>query len=184
MRRRLAWAVGAAAALGVAAGLGAFTFVYAKGASYLTTDAASCADCHIMEEHYSAWLKSSHRNVAKCADCHMPHDVLGKYAAKASNGSGIHWLSRPAGFPTRCRSSRITARSRSAPAETVTMRSLTRSTPTGSSPSNPPQPTRRNAPRSTMERASRERENVRAFAAIHTLATRCADAIPSMRSIR
>ncbi|MGI8842551.1 MAG: cytochrome c nitrite reductase small subunit [Gemmatimonadaceae bacterium] len=86
MRRRLAWAVGAAAALGVAAGLGAFTFVYAKGASYLTTDAASCANCHIMEEHYSAWIKSSHRNVAKCADCHMPHDVVGKYAAKASNG--------------------------------------------------------------------------------------------------
>ena len=74
------------AALGVVAGLGAFTFVYAKGASYLTTDAASCANCHIMEEHYSAWLKSSHRNVAKCADCHMPHDALGKYAAKASNG--------------------------------------------------------------------------------------------------
>ncbi len=86
MRRRLAWAVVAAAALGVVAGLGAFTFVYAKGASYLTTDAASCANCHIMQEHYSAWLKSSHRNVAKCADCHMPHDAVGKYAAKASNG--------------------------------------------------------------------------------------------------
>ena len=86
MKGRLVWGVVAAAALGVVAGLGAFTFVYAKGASYLTTDAASCANCHIMEEHYSAWLKSSHRTVAKCADCHMPHDVVGKYAAKASNG--------------------------------------------------------------------------------------------------
>jgi cytochrome c nitrite reductase small subunit len=80
------WAISAAVALGLAAGLGAFTFVYAKGASYLTTDAASCANCHIMEEHYAAWLKSSHRNVAKCADCHMPHGVIGKYTAKASNG--------------------------------------------------------------------------------------------------
>lgn len=83
---RLGWAISAAVALGLAAGLGAFTFVYAKGASYLSSDAASCANCHIMEEHYAAWLKSSHRNVAKCADCHMPHDVIGKYSAKASNG--------------------------------------------------------------------------------------------------
>ena len=86
MTLRLGWPLAAAVALGIAAGLGAFTFVYAKGASYLSTDAASCANCHIMEEHYAAWLKSSHRNVAKCADCHMPHDVVGKYAAKASNG--------------------------------------------------------------------------------------------------
>lgn len=84
--RRFHWALAAAVAIGLAAGLGAFTFVYAKGASYLTTDAASCANCHIMEEHYAAWLKSSHRHVAKCADCHMPHNVVGKYAAKASNG--------------------------------------------------------------------------------------------------
>lgn len=80
------WALSAAVALGIAAGLGAFTFVYAKGASYLTTDAASCANCHIMQEHYAAWLKSSHRHVAKCADCHMPHNLIGKYTAKASNG--------------------------------------------------------------------------------------------------
>jgi cytochrome c nitrite reductase small subunit len=86
MKLRFTWAISAAVALGIAAGLGAFTFVYAKGASYLTTDAASCANCHIMEEHYAAWLKSSHRNVARCADCHMPHDAIGKYAAKASNG--------------------------------------------------------------------------------------------------
>ena len=83
---RIAWPLAAALAIGLAAGLGAFTFVYAKGASYLSTDAASCANCHIMQEHYAAWLKSSHRHVAKCADCHMPHDPLGKYAAKASNG--------------------------------------------------------------------------------------------------
>jgi cytochrome c nitrite reductase small subunit len=82
--RMMAFSV--AVALGVAAGLGAFTFVYAKGASYLTTDPAACANCHIMEEHYAAWLKSSHRHVATCADCHMPHDLIGKYSAKASNG--------------------------------------------------------------------------------------------------
>ncbi len=76
----------AGVAIGVAAGLGAFTFGYAKGASYLSTDPAVCANCHIMSEHYAAWQRSSHRAVARCADCHMPHDFVGKYVAKASNG--------------------------------------------------------------------------------------------------
>ncbi len=75
-----------AAALGVALGLGTFTFVYAKGASYLSTDPAVCANCHIMGEHFTAWQRSSHRAAAGCADCHMPHDFVGKYLAKASNG--------------------------------------------------------------------------------------------------
>lgn len=86
LRRSHRFAVLAAAALGAAAGLGAFTFIYAKGASYLTTDPAACANCHIMGEHFAAWQRSSHRAVATCADCHMPHNFLGKYAAKASNG--------------------------------------------------------------------------------------------------
>jgi cytochrome c nitrite reductase small subunit len=83
---RLTGALVAAIVLGVAAGLGAFTFVYAKGASYLSTDPAVCANCHIMGEHFAAWQRSSHRTAAGCADCHMPHDLVGKYAAKASNG--------------------------------------------------------------------------------------------------
>ena len=76
----------AAALVGVALGLGGFTFVYAKGASYLSTDPAVCANCHIMGEHFAAWQRSSHRTAAGCADCHMPHDLLGKYLAKATNG--------------------------------------------------------------------------------------------------
>ena len=76
----------AAAVIGAALGLGAYTFIYAKGASYLSTDPAVCANCHIMGEHFAAWQRSSHRAVAGCADCHMPHDLIGKYAAKASNG--------------------------------------------------------------------------------------------------
>jgi cytochrome c nitrite reductase small subunit len=35
-----------ALALGAAAGLGTYTFVYAKGASYLTDDPQACANCH------------------------------------------------------------------------------------------------------------------------------------------
>jgi cytochrome c nitrite reductase small subunit len=72
--------------IGVAAGLGGFTFVYAKGASYLTDNPNACANCHVMNEQLDGWTKSSHRAVAVCNDCHTPHDFIGKYATKARNG--------------------------------------------------------------------------------------------------
>ena len=72
--------------VGAAIGIGGFTFVYADGDSYLTDDPAACANCHVMEEQYSSWLKSSHSSVAVCNDCHTPHDVIGKYSTKARNG--------------------------------------------------------------------------------------------------
>lgn len=76
----------AALALGLTAGLGAFTFVYARGYSYLTNDPAACANCHIMREHFDAWNKSTHKAVATCNDCHTPHTLVGKYTVKAKNG--------------------------------------------------------------------------------------------------
>ncbi len=78
--------VALAALLGAAAGLGTYTFVYARGASYLTNDPKACANCHVMNDQYDGWAKSSHRSVAACNDCHTPPDVVGKYATKASNG--------------------------------------------------------------------------------------------------
>lgn len=73
-------------AVGAAVGLGVYTFVYAKGYSYMTNNPASCANCHIMNEQYDGWMKSSHRAVATCNDCHTPPGLLAKYATKASNG--------------------------------------------------------------------------------------------------
>jgi len=72
--------------LGLAAGLGLFTFGYARGASYLTNDPAACANCHVMSEHFAAWEHGSHRAAATCNDCHTPHDLVGKYVTKARNG--------------------------------------------------------------------------------------------------
>lgn len=72
--------------LGVFVGLGFFTFDYGQGASYLSDDPASCANCHIMQDHYDAWLNSSHKNVATCNDCHVPHNFVGKWVTKADNG--------------------------------------------------------------------------------------------------
>lgn len=76
----------AACLIGVAAGIGAFTFYYGRGASYLGSDPAACANCHSMSIHYAAWTKGSHRAVAGCNDCHAPHDLIGKYLTKARNG--------------------------------------------------------------------------------------------------
>jgi cytochrome c nitrite reductase small subunit len=72
--------------LGAGSGLGAFTFGYAEGASYLSNRAEACANCHVMQEHYDAWLKSSHGKFATCNDCHAPHDFVGKYYCKGRNG--------------------------------------------------------------------------------------------------
>jgi cytochrome c nitrite reductase small subunit len=74
------------ALIGVLGGLGLFTFHHAEGLSYLSTDPAACANCHIMQSQYESWQKSPHHNVAKCIDCHLPHDFIGKYIAKAENG--------------------------------------------------------------------------------------------------
>jgi cytochrome c nitrite reductase small subunit len=77
---------GLALAFGLIVGLGSYTFIYANGFAYLTNDPTACASCHIMEEQYSGWLRSSHKNAAACNDCHTPQGFLGKYMTKASNG--------------------------------------------------------------------------------------------------
>jgi cytochrome c nitrite reductase small subunit len=75
-----------AAGLGVAAGLGLFTFSYAEGASYLSDDPKACINCHVMRDVYETWLRSSHHRVATCNDCHTPHTFTGKWLTKARNG--------------------------------------------------------------------------------------------------
>jgi cytochrome c nitrite reductase small subunit len=72
--------------LGIPAGVGAFTFVYAKGLSYLSTDPRACVNCHVMTEQYDGWLKSGHRHAAGCVECHLPHAGLAKWVAKADHG--------------------------------------------------------------------------------------------------
>ena len=69
---------------GLGLGVGGYTFLYAKGWSYFTNDPAACANCHVMREHYNAWIKSSHRAVATCNDCHTPHNFFGKYYSRRS----------------------------------------------------------------------------------------------------
>ena len=76
----------ATATPGILIAASAYTFIYAKGYSYITNDPAACANCHVMENHYRAWMKSSHRSVAVCNDCHTPPGLVPKYTVKAING--------------------------------------------------------------------------------------------------
>lgn len=72
--------------IGAALGVGAYTFVYARGASYLSDDPKACVNCHVMRPQFDGWVKSSHHAAASCNDCHTPHDFVGKWTVKAKNG--------------------------------------------------------------------------------------------------
>lgn len=76
----------AAILVGVFGGVGSFTFHYADGLSYFSTDPAACANCHIMNDEYASWQQAPHHGAARCVDCHLPHALLPKLMAKAANG--------------------------------------------------------------------------------------------------
>lgn len=82
LRTVSAWGLAASIMIGVMFGAGSYTFYYADGASYLSN---SPANCHILNDQYDTWQKTSHLTVATCNDCHVPHDLVGKYQAKAEN---------------------------------------------------------------------------------------------------
>jgi cytochrome c nitrite reductase small subunit len=72
---------------GAFVGSGSFTFVSAKGYSYLSNESAVCVNCHIMREQYDGWRQSSHHATASCNDCHLPNDnAVHNLYVKASNG--------------------------------------------------------------------------------------------------
>ena len=109
MRAASIIAIVAAVVIGIAIGLGVFTFVYARGASYLGYDPAACANCHVMTTQYDAWRKSSHHAVAVCNDCHAPPGGLSKYWVKAVNGFNHSYAFTTGDFVEPIR---ITARNR------------------------------------------------------------------------
>jgi cytochrome c nitrite reductase small subunit len=99
-RRRTSWIAWiAAVAIGGVVGLGGFTFVYARGYSYMTDNPAACANCHVMAEQFDGWSRGSHRSVAVCNDCHTPASTIGKYTTKARNGFWHSFYFTVGGFP-------------------------------------------------------------------------------------
>jgi cytochrome c nitrite reductase small subunit len=91
---------------GIFSGLGTYTFVYAKGYSYLGNDPQTCANCHVMQVKLDGWIKSPHKAVATCNDCHTPHDLIGKYETKANNGFWHSYYFTTGDFPDNIRITR------------------------------------------------------------------------------
>ncbi|MEO5768081.1 MAG: cytochrome c nitrite reductase small subunit, partial [Polyangia bacterium] len=56
--------VAVAAMIGGVVGLGLFTFRYAEGLSYFSTEPKACANCHVMNDQYASWSKGPHHGTA------------------------------------------------------------------------------------------------------------------------
>ncbi len=89
--------------LGASAGLGAYTFLYARGYSYLSNDPAACTNCHLMREQFDSWQKSAHHGRATCNDCHTPHALPPKLLIKGENGwrHSLHFTLQDFAEPVR-----------------------------------------------------------------------------------
>lgn len=80
------WTLLLAVVCGIPIGIGLFTFHFAEGTSYLSSDPRACANCHIMQREFDGWQKAGHHGVAACVDCHLPPGGIAKWIAKGVNG--------------------------------------------------------------------------------------------------
>lgn len=94
--------------VGIAGGIGIYTFLYARGYTYLTDSPEACVNCHSMNSQYASWMKSSHRSVAVCNDCHTPPKFFSKYYTKAINGFWHSWYFTTQTYPDNILSSHRT----------------------------------------------------------------------------
>ena len=77
MTARLKIEAGIAVLAGLAIGLGGYTFVYAKGYSYLLNDPDACANCHIMRDQLDGCIGCGCLSLGVCP-LYNPADKLGK----------------------------------------------------------------------------------------------------------
>lgn len=99
-----------AAVLGIIFGLGAYTFVYARGFSYFSDDPQACLNCHVMRDPFDGLQHSSHRSVAVCNDCHTPHTFPEKWLIKGLNGWNHSVAFTTGNFPDPIRIKELNAR--------------------------------------------------------------------------
>jgi cytochrome c nitrite reductase small subunit len=73
---------------GIALGLSLLVVRISNATSYLSDNATTCLNCHVMTNAYSTWLRGSHGHVTVCNDCHIPHsNPVAMLAFKASDGA-------------------------------------------------------------------------------------------------
>jgi len=92
-----------AVTFGLALGVGAYAFHYAKGSSYIGNEPATCANCHVMQGHLDGWQAAPHHLVATCNDCHTPAGPVSKYVVKALNGYHHSMAFTLGGYPENIR---------------------------------------------------------------------------------
>ncbi len=90
-------------------GLGGLTFLHAGGQNYLFDDPRTCANCHVMQDYYDAWARSSHHGQAVCNDCHVPHTFPMKYVFKAYDGVKHSYFFTFGGYPSNIQITQISA---------------------------------------------------------------------------
>ena len=75
-------------------GLGLFTFQYADGLSYLSTDPAACANCHIMRETFDDWNRGEHAHAATPARTRsaVRLDAVGAWIAGSRRDLRNAWI--------------------------------------------------------------------------------------------
>ncbi len=74
------------AVLVAVAALGVFAYV-SEAMTYMGSDPATCANCHVMDAAYENWYHAPHEDWTECVDCHLPHDnVVSYYIEKARTG--------------------------------------------------------------------------------------------------
>ncbi len=75
-----------------------FLSVNASGIFQMTNEPSFCAQCHVMSEEYSAWVKGGVHNSIKCIDCHLPQDTQIKFLFWKAVDGGKDFVSFYAGI--------------------------------------------------------------------------------------
>lgn len=82
------WGIPVAVATGVVLGMFVLVARASNAVSYMSDQASTCLNCHVMTNAYATWRHGSHSRVASCNDCHVPqNNPVATYAFKAMDGA-------------------------------------------------------------------------------------------------
>jgi len=65
--------------------LASAVFITTGAGLYLTSTGDFCGSCHVMDEQYTTWQQSTHKQFT-CVECHLPHNYPDKLIEKTKTG--------------------------------------------------------------------------------------------------